>query len=159
MEAETVEVDLGVLEGLNDTGPGEFFVSGGVAVILKTSDYAVSLFGSEESGSCGVVVDDEVSEDGGDDSHKTLLGQYVSRQAEDRSRNIYDNEDPPPTSQAGNASHFGNSIRLKACERHVEDEGQKSLANIPPNAPARVGAVAKIAIRYCCSFRLYHMLR
>ena len=73
MEAETVEVDLGVLEGLNDTGPGEFFISGGVAVILETSDYAVSLFGSEESGSCGVVVDDEVSEDRGDDSHKALL--------------------------------------------------------------------------------------
>ena len=68
METETIKVDLWVLECLNDTIPGKFFVSSSVAIILEPCEYVFSLLGSEKLGSRGVIIDEEVSGNGEDDS-------------------------------------------------------------------------------------------
>ena len=64
MVTETVEVDLWVLECLNNTAPGKLFVSSSVAIILEPCQNVFSLFGSEKLGSCGVIIDEEVSANG-----------------------------------------------------------------------------------------------
>ena len=57
-----------VLECLVDPSPGELFVSSSVAVILESCEDVFPLLGSEELGSCGVVVYEEVRSNGRDDS-------------------------------------------------------------------------------------------
>ena len=68
VETKPVEVDLWVLECLADPGPGELFVSSSVVIFSEPCEYVFSLFGSEEPGSCGVVMDEEVRSNGYDDS-------------------------------------------------------------------------------------------
>ena len=73
VEAKPVEVDFWVLECLADPSPDELFVSSSVAVILESCENVFPLLGSEELGSCGVVVDEEVRSNGHDDSQQALL--------------------------------------------------------------------------------------
>jgi len=68
MSAETVEVDLWILECLDDAVPGKPFVSSNVAIILESCENVFPLLGSEEIGSCGVIIDKEVCGNGDDDS-------------------------------------------------------------------------------------------
>ena len=97
MITEPVKIDLWIFECLENPSPGELFVSSSVAVVLESFENALPLLGSEELGSCGVVVDEEVRSKGYDDSQQTLLEQRVSLRVENWGRKIHDNEDPPPT--------------------------------------------------------------
>lgn len=73
MENESVKPDLWVLERLDDTSPSEFFFSSGVTVFLEPCDNKLPLLGSEETGGGGVVVDEEVRDEGGNYGQETLL--------------------------------------------------------------------------------------
>ena len=94
---EPVEIYLWVFECLENPRPGELFVSSSVAVILESFENAFPLLGSEELGSCGVVMDKKVRSKGYDHSQQTLLEKHVSLRVENWGRKIHDNEDPPPT--------------------------------------------------------------
>ena len=73
VESETVEPDLWVFERINDTAPGELFFSSSVSIFLESCDNILSLLGSEETGSRGVVIDEEVRGERDEDSQETLL--------------------------------------------------------------------------------------
>ena len=68
VETKPVEVDLWVLECLTDSSPCELFVSSSVTIMSESCENVFSLFWSEELGSCGVVIDHEVSGNGDNDS-------------------------------------------------------------------------------------------
>ena len=68
METKAIEVNLWVFECLNDASPGKLFVSGSVVIFLESRENVFPLFGGEKRGSCGVIVDEEVSGSGADDS-------------------------------------------------------------------------------------------
>ena len=82
METKTVEVDLRVFECLNDTIPAKPFVSSSVTIVLEPCEDVFPLLGSEELGSCGVIIDEEVSGDGEGDSQQALLERRVNRHVE-----------------------------------------------------------------------------
>ena len=73
MESKAVEPDLGILECLSDTSPGEFFFLRSVAILFESVNHVCFLLGGEEPGGCGVVIDEEVPGDGNDDGQKALL--------------------------------------------------------------------------------------
>ena len=75
VETEAVEVDLWILERFKDTSPGELLVSGGITIMFEPCDNVFPLLGSEETGSRGVIIDEEVCGDGDGDSHEALLEQ------------------------------------------------------------------------------------
>lgn len=68
MEAKAIEVNLWVLECLNDASPGKIFVPSSVVIVLESRENVFPLSGSEERGSCGVIMDEEVSGNGADDT-------------------------------------------------------------------------------------------
>jgi hypothetical protein len=68
MGTEAVEIDLWVLECLNNAAPGKLFVPSSVAVIPESRENAFPLFGSEKLGGRGVIVDEEISSNGNDNS-------------------------------------------------------------------------------------------
>ena len=68
MSTETVEVDLRILECLDDTIPGEPFVSSSVGFILESCENVFPLLGSEKIVGCGVIIDKEVCGNGDDNS-------------------------------------------------------------------------------------------
>ena len=122
VEAKPIKIDLWVLECLADSSPGELFVPSGVVILSESCEDVLPLLWGEEPRSCGVVMDEEVRSNGHDDSQQTLLGRCVSFNVKNRSRGIHDDEDPPPTSQTPDSSHFCKSERLKLRERYIEDE-------------------------------------
>ena len=67
MEAEAIEVNFWVRKCLNDTLPGKLFVPSGVTIVLESCENVLSLSGGETRGSCGVIIDEEVSGDRVDD--------------------------------------------------------------------------------------------
>lgn len=73
VETESEEPDLWVFEGLSYAIPRENFVSGSIAIFLESGDNVFPLLRTEELGSCGVVVYQEVCGDGVDDGENTLL--------------------------------------------------------------------------------------
>ena len=68
METKAIEVNLWVFECLNDALPGKLFVPGSIAIFFESRENVFPLFGGEKRGSCGVIVDEEVSGSGADDS-------------------------------------------------------------------------------------------
>ena len=106
--AKSEKVDLRVFECLENPGPGKFLIAGGVAIIPESRENEFPLFGGEELGGRGVIVDEKVRRGGHDDGQQSFLEQHVGHYAENRSGKTYDDEDPPPTAQASNPVHFGN---------------------------------------------------
>lgn len=68
VETEAVEVNLWVLERLNDASPGKPLVPTSVVIALESRENVFLLSGSEERSGCGVIIDEEVSGNGADDS-------------------------------------------------------------------------------------------
>lgn len=77
METESEEPDLWVSECLKYAVPGKNFVPSSIAVFLESRGNEFLLLRSEELGSGGVVVYEEVCADGVNDGKYTLLEPNV----------------------------------------------------------------------------------
>lgn len=91
--------NLPVLHGVPEEAHVEF-VGEGAAVVYQTAGDLFALVFGEEGGRRGVVLHDEIRDDGHDEGDDT-----------------FEDEDPGPAAQTGNTVHFRNAAGEQAAER------------------------------------------
>ena len=73
VEAESVEPALGITQGLDNVGPGEPLVAGGITVRGQAPADEAALLVGEELGRLGVVVDEPIRSNGNQDGGYPFL--------------------------------------------------------------------------------------